>query len=54
MKVVLVHQENAPAAHKSVVAMADMHDCGFELVNPLSTTGLLTQFLIGYYCEMFI
>ena len=29
---VLFHQDNAPA-HKSVVAMAAVHDCGFELVD---------------------
>ena len=28
---VLFHQDNA--AHKSVVAITDMHDCGFELVD---------------------
>ena len=32
MKGVLFHQDNAPA-HKSVVAMAAVHDCGFELVD---------------------
>ena len=31
---VLFHQDNAPA-HKSVVAMAAVHDCGFELVDLL-------------------
>ena len=31
-KGVLLHQDNAPA-HKSVVAMAVVHDYGFELVN---------------------
>ena len=31
-KGVLFHQDNDPA-HKSVVAMAVMHDCGFELVD---------------------
>ena len=35
MKVVLFHQDNAPA-HKSVVAMAAMHDCGFKLGPVLS------------------
>ena len=30
-KGVLHHQENVPA-HKSVVALAAMHDCGFKLV----------------------
>ena len=30
MKGVLFHQDSAPA-HKSVVAIAAMHDCGFEL-----------------------
>ena len=30
-KGVLFHQDNAPA-HKSVVAMAAGHDCGFELI----------------------
>ncbi|MCU7903102.1 MAG: transposase [Candidatus Thiodiazotropha sp. (ex Lucinoma aequizonata)] len=30
-KGVLFHQDNAPA-HKSVVAMAALHDCGFELI----------------------
>ena len=29
---VLFHQDNAPA-HKSVVAMAAVRDCGFELVD---------------------
>ena len=28
----LFHQDNAPA-HKSVVAMADVRDCGYELVD---------------------
>ena len=32
MKGVLFHQDNAPA-HKSVVAMAAVRDCGFELVD---------------------
>ena len=32
MKGVLFHQDNAPA-HKSVVAMAVVRDCGFELVD---------------------
>ena len=32
MKGVLFHQDNAPA-HKSVVAMAALCDCGFELVD---------------------
>ena len=32
MKEVLFHQDNAPA-HKSVVAMAAVCDCGFELVD---------------------
>ena len=32
MKGFLFHQDNAPA-HKSVVAMAAVHDCGFELVD---------------------
>ena len=32
MKGVLFHHDNAPA-HKSVVAMAAVHDCGFELVD---------------------
>ena len=32
MKGVLFHQDNAPA-HKSIVAMAAMPDCGFELVD---------------------
>ena len=32
MKWVLFHQDNAPA-HKSVVAMAAVHDSGFELVD---------------------
>ena len=27
----LLHQDNAPA-HKSVIAMAAVHDCGFELI----------------------
>ena len=31
-KGVLFHQDNAPA-HKPVVAMAAVHDCGFELVD---------------------
>ena len=31
-KAVLFHQDNAPA-HKSVVAMVAVHDCGFELVD---------------------
>ena len=31
-KGVLFHQDNAPA-HKSVVAMAAVRDCGFELVD---------------------
>ena len=33
-KVVLFHQDNAPTfvhTHKSVIAMATVHDCGFEL-----------------------
>ena len=33
MKGVLFHQDNAPAAHKSVVALAAVCDCGFELVD---------------------
>ena len=33
MKGILFHQDNA-SAHKYVVAMATVHDCGFELVNP--------------------
>ena len=32
MKGVLFHQDNAPA-HKSVVAMAAVCDCGFKLVD---------------------
>ena len=32
MKGVLFHQDNAPA-YNSVVAMAAVHDCGFELVD---------------------
>ena len=32
MKGVLFHQDNVPA-HKSVVTMAAVHDCGFELVD---------------------
>ena len=32
MKGVLFHQDNAPA-HRSVVAMAAVHDCGFKVVN---------------------
>ena len=32
MKGILFHQDNAPA-HKSVVAMAAVCNCGFELVN---------------------
>ena len=32
MKGVLFHQDNAPT-HKSVVAMAAVRDCGFELVD---------------------
>ena len=45
-KGVLFHQDNAPA-HKSTVAMAAIHECGFELVDhppyspdlaPLTTT----------------
>ena len=32
MKGVLFLQDNAPA-HKSVVAMAAVHECGFELVD---------------------
>ena len=32
MKGVLFHQDNAPA-HKSVVAIAAVSDCGFELVD---------------------
>ena len=31
MKEVLFHQDNSPA-HKSVVAMAAVHDCDFELL----------------------
>ena len=31
-KGVLLHQENAPA-HKSLVAMSAVHDCGFELID---------------------
>lgn len=39
-KGVLFHQDNAPA-HKSVVAMAAVHDCGFELVDhPSYSPGL--------------
>ena len=34
MKGVLFHQNNAPA-HKSVVAMAAVHDCGLEIVDHL-------------------
>lgn len=34
MKGVLFHQDNA-SAHKSVVAMTAVRDCGFELVNHL-------------------
>ena len=29
---VLLHQDNAPA-HKSLVAMSTVHDCGFELID---------------------
>ena len=32
MKGVLFHQDNAHA-HKFVIAMAAVHDCGFELVD---------------------
>ena len=32
MKEVLFHKDNAPA-HKSVVAMTAVHDCGFVLVH---------------------
>ena len=31
-KGVLLHQDNAPA-HKSLVAMSAVHDCGFELID---------------------
>ena len=31
-KGVLLHQDNAPA-HKSLVAMSTVHDCGFELID---------------------
>ena len=31
-KGVLLHQDNAPA-HKSLVAMSPVHDCGFELID---------------------
>ena len=32
MKGILFHQDNAPA-HESVVAMAAVHECSFELVD---------------------
>ena len=33
-KGVLLHQDNTPA-HKSLVAMSAVHDCGFELIDHL-------------------
>ena len=33
-KGILLHQDNDPA-HKSVIAMSTVHDCGFELIDHL-------------------